>query len=255
LKENKIILQETRGWDDSKGKTLGQRSKEEANDYRYFPEPDIPPIEPERDGGIDIEKIKNWLPELPKEKRIRFEAEYSLLRQDAETLTSDLDLARFFEQVVEEMPEVAENTEIKKQKAKKIANWLISELLAKLNMHNISITDCKIDHKNLAILIEKIDAGEVSGKIAKEIFSEMFTSGKEVEIIIKEKGLSQINDSKEILTVIKAVIDENKTSVQDYKAGKKQVLGYLIGQVMAKTKGQANPQVVNKELKEVLGKE
>ncbi|MDD5692957.1 MAG: Asp-tRNA(Asn)/Glu-tRNA(Gln) amidotransferase subunit GatB [Patescibacteria group bacterium] len=255
LSENKKIVQETRGWDDAKGKTLGQRSKEEANDYRYFPEPDIPSIEPNKDNSIDLKEIKNWLPELPKEKRIRFETEYSLSKQDADNLTSDLDLARYFEQTLAEIPQVAGNDEIKKQKAKKLANWLITELLAKLNGQGISILDCKIKHQNFAVLIEKIDSGKISGKIAKEIFSEMFVSGRGVEEIIKEKGLSLISDEKEIETIIRAVISENTASVQDYKSGKEKAFGYLVGQVMAKTKGQANPQIVNKLLKEFLDKE
>lgn len=252
LKENKKIVQETRGWDDSKGKTLSQRSKEEANDYRYFPEPDIPPIHPYEKKDFDLGEIKDWLPELPKDKTRRFISEYVLSEKDAGTLTSDLELARYFEQVLEEMPEIAENDNIKRLKAKKVSNWIISELLAKLNNASIGITECKISHKNLAELIEKIDSGEISGKIAKEVFADMFETGKSAEIIIKEKRLSQISDVTEIEKIILTVLNENQGPVQDYRAGKEKAFGYLIGQIMAKTKGQANPKLVNEILRKKL---
>ncbi|MEI7690133.1 MAG: Asp-tRNA(Asn)/Glu-tRNA(Gln) amidotransferase subunit GatB [bacterium] len=255
LLENKNIVQETRGWDDAKGKTLAQRSKEEANDYRYFPEPDIPPIEPYLGRAIDLDEIKTWLPELPKVKRLRFEAEYDLPSQSAATLTSDLNLARYFEQTLAEIPEITENDEIKKQKARKVANWIIGELLAKLNNANIGIDDCLIDHKDLAKLLEKTESGEISGKIAKEILAEMFETGKSTDEIIKIKGLSQISDANKVEEIIKSVIAENDGPVQDYKQGKEKAFGFLIGQVMAKTQGQANPQVVNRILKEHLNKE
>ena len=255
LLENKIIVQETRGWDDAKGKTLAQRSKEKANDYRYFPEPDIPPIEPYLGRAIDLDKIKTWLPELPKVKRLRFEAEYNLSSQSAATLTSDLSLARYFEQTLVEIPGITENDEIKKKKARKVANWIIGELLAKLNNTSIGIDDCLIGQKNLAKLLEKTESGEISGKIAKEILAEMFVTGKSTDEIIKEKGLSLISDANKVEELIKSVITENDGPVQDYKKGKEKAFGFLIGQVMAKTKGQANPQVVNKLLKELLSKE
>jgi len=255
LLANKKIVQETRGWDDVQGKTLGQRSKEEANDYRYFPEPDIPPIAPYQDKIIDLDKVRSWLPEMPKAKRLRFETEYGLPSQGAATLTSDLALARFFEQTLEEMAEITENDEIKKKKAKKVANWIVSELLAKLNNANIGIDECMINHRNLATLLEKTESGQISGKIAKEIFSVMFESGKSPDDIIKEKGLTQISDTDEVEKLIKSVIAENTGPVQDYQQGKEKAFGFLIGQVMAKSHGQANPQVVNAILKDLLSKE
>ncbi len=255
LAENKKIVQETRGWDDGSGKTLGQRSKEEANDYRYFPEPDLPPISPTKKDGFDLSEIEARLPELPKEKRKRFETEYALSCHYAETLTSDLELARYFEQVLEEMPEIAESDDLKRQKAKKVANWLVGELLAKLNAASLSIIDCKIKPSSLAVLIEKIDQGEISGKLAKDIFGEMFETGKDPDQIVKAKGLVQISDTSQIEEITAKVIKEHGGPVKDFLAGKEKAFGFLVGQVMAETKGQANPKLVNKILKELLEKD
>jgi len=253
--EGKIIIQETRGWDEAKGKTLSQRSKEEANDYRYFPEPDLPPIEPYADKKVDLKEIKNWLPELPKEKRQRFMEEYSLPRFDAETLTSDLELAQYFEQTLEEMPEIAESDDLKRRKAKRTANWIISELLAKLNAKSLQLSDCRVSHKHLAQLIEKIDSGEISGKIAKDIFAEMFENGKLPGKIVREKGLSQITDKDKIGAAIEMIIKENPDPVQDYRSGKEKAFGFLVGQIMAKTNGRASPNLVGEILKRKLNKE
>jgi aspartyl-tRNA(Asn)/glutamyl-tRNA(Gln) amidotransferase subunit B len=253
--EGKIIIQETRGWDEAKGKTLSQRSKEEANDYRYFPEPDLPPIEPYADKKVDLKEIKNWLPELPKEKRQRFMEEYSLPRFDAETLTSDLELAQYFEQTLEGMPEIAESDDLKRRKAKRTANWIISELLAKLNAKSLQLSDCRVSHKHLAQLIEKIDSGEISGKIAKDIFAEMFENGKLPGKIVREKGLSQITDKDKIGAAIEIVIKENPDPVQDYRSGKEKAFGFLVGQIMAKTNGRASPNLVGEILKRKLNKE
>jgi len=252
LDSGEKVKQETRGWDDNKGKTLPQRSKEEANDYRYFPEPDLPPISQSGKNVIDIAAIQSMLPELPKDKAARFVTEYGLSATDAAMLTSDLDTARYFEQTLEEIPEIAGDSEIAKKKAKKIANWILSELIAKINVLNISISETKIKHSDLAALTEMIDTGEISGKIAKEVFSEMFETGKSPAIIIKEKGLVQISDTSELEKVITEVLAANEKSVNDFREGKQQAFGYLVGQVMAKTRGQANPKIVNELLKEKL---
>jgi aspartyl-tRNA(Asn)/glutamyl-tRNA(Gln) amidotransferase subunit B len=255
IKENKKIVQETRGWDDSKGKTLGQRSKEEANDYRYFPEPDIPPIHPYEKDSIDLEEIRTMLPELPKDKRERFIVEYALPRKDAETLTNDLELARYFEQVMESMPGIAESDEIKRDKAKKVTNWITGELLAKLNAASVGISECKVSHTDLAELLEGIDRGELSGKMAKEVFTHMFETGQSPKRVVARKGFVQISDIKEIEAIIREVLKSHPGPVHDYKSGKDKAFGFLVGQVMAKTKGQANPQIVNKILKDLLSKE
>jgi aspartyl-tRNA(Asn)/glutamyl-tRNA(Gln) amidotransferase subunit B len=252
LEAGEQVVQETRGWDDNKGKTISQRSKEEANDYRYFPEPDLPPVSQAGKNVIDVSEIEVMLPELPKARASRFVADYGLSVTDADILTSDLDTAKYFEQVLEEMPEIAGNTEITKLKAKKVSNWLLSELIAILNEANMSISEMKIDHKDFAGLIELIDSGAISGKIAKDVFVEMFETGKSPSRIVKEKGLTQISDTGELQTIIAEVISNNEKSVTDYRAGKQQAFGFLIGQVMAKTKGQANPSIVNEILKEKL---
>ncbi len=246
------VKQETRGWDDNKGKTLPQRSKEEANDYRYFPEPDLPPVKQGGGSIIDIEAIGSMLPELPKEKASRFLSDYGLSTIDAETITSDLETARYFEQVLEEMPEIAGNSELAKTKAKKVSNWLLSELIAKLNEASTGISDTKINHKDFAALITLIDSGDISGKIAKEVFAEMFESGQSPEAIVKEKGLVQISDTGAIAKIVEEVVAVNEKSVSDFREGKQQAFGYLIGQVMAKTRGQANPKLVNEILREKL---
>ncbi len=252
LDSGEKVKQETRGWDDNKGKTLSQRSKEEANDYRYFPEPDLPPVNQTGKGTIDIQAIQAMLPELPKDKVTRFVSEYGLSSVDAEIIASDLDIARYFEQVIEEIPGVAGDSEKLKAKAKKVSNWLLSELIAKLNAEEISITETRVNHANFADLIEMIDAGEISGKIAKEVFAEMFTSGEKPTVIVKEKGLTQISDTGALDEIIAEVIKANEKSVTDFREGKQQAFGFLVGQVMAYTKGQANPKLVNEILKEKL---
>lgn len=249
LNENKKIVQETRGWNEAKGKTIGQRSKEEANDYRYLPEPDLPHFEPENDSKFDLLKIKNKLPELPREKKLRFQEEYGLTITDAETLTSDLELAHFFESTIVEIPETAENDGVKREKAKKIANWIISELLAKLAG---PLSQSLISSSGLAELIESIDSGQISGKMAKEIFSEMFKTGKMPKELIQASGMVQITDQTFLGKTIDRVLAKNKGPVADYQKGKLQAFGFLVGQVMSETKGKASPKLVNELLKERL---
>ncbi len=252
LDAGETVKQETRGWDDNQGKTLPQRSKEEANDYRYFPEPDLPPISKVGKNAIDLEMVKSWLPELPKEKATRFESEYGLTVQEAETITGDLDTARYFEQILEEFEEAASDTEIMKAKAKRVSNWLLSELIAKLNVDGVTISETKISHTDFAALIELIDGGEISGKIAKEVFAEMFANGKKPGEIIKDRGLVQISDMGALESIVTEVIVANEKSVSDFREGNQRALGFLVGQIMAKTQGQANPKMVNEILKEKL---
>lgn len=247
------VIQETRGWDDAKGKTLSQRSKEEANDYRYFPEPDLPPFDVTGDSGFDFDEIKSWLPELPKEKRNRFGEDYGLSLDDAEALTGDLDVSRYFEQTIASLSsDVAGNPELKRKKAKKIANWITGELTARLNASGGSVITTKIKPEQLGALIELIDAGSISGKMAKDVFGSMFETGKEPKEIVAASGLSQITDTAEIESVVDEVLTNNEKSVVDFRSGKQQAFGYLVGQVMAKTKGQASPNVVNEILRKKL---
>lgn len=239
------IIQETRGWDDGKGVTTGQRSKEEANDYRYFPEPDLPPF--------SLGKLDLQLPELPKEKCKRFMSEYGLSGADATQLTADLELARYFEQTVTALPDKVMNSdEAKRTAAKKLANWIIGELIGRLNKFSVQLSETKVSPQHLAELITLIDSGAISGKQAKEVFEKMFESGQEPSEIIAKSDLGQISNASELETVVTEVIASNPKSVEDFKAGKQQAFGYLIGQVMAATKGQANPKLVNEIMKEKL---
>lgn len=228
IEAGRKIAKETRGWDDGKGITYSQRSKEFAQDYRYFPEPDLPPYTPHQ--AFNIEDLKNELPELPAEKRSRY-MKMGLPIQDAAIISIDKDMAGYFEKVAEKInPKLA-------------ANWIINELK----------TDGILDiaPEALISLLEKVGEGEISGKIAKEIFSEM-KQGKTADEIIGEKGIKQIGGEEEIAGIIEEVISENEKSVADYRAGKIEALGFLVGQVMKKTHSQANPQTVNKILKAKL---
>lgn len=253
LDKGERIIQETRGWDDSRGVTVGQRSKEEANDYRYFPEPDLPPFDLSSGKDFDLNNIESMLPELPKDKTKRFSIEYGLSKEDSLQLTTDLDLARYFEKSVESLPdEVFTIDDSKRGAAKKIANWINGELIGRMNKFSVQLSDVKITPEQLAELTVLIDNGSISGKQAKEIFDIMFESGKSPSEIVKENGLGQISSKEELGKIIDSVLDKNTKSVEDYKAGKQQAFGFLIGQVMAVTKGQANPQMVNEILKEKL---
>lgn len=252
LDNGETILQETRGWNDAKNITVSQRSKEEANDYRYFPEPDLPPIDLNSTGAIGLEEIKNLLPELPKEKCRRFCHEYGLSQDDAELLTSDLELARYFEQAVESVPQITESNEVKREKARKISIWISNELLGRLNKFSVQLSESKVKPEMIGELIDLVDAGKISGKQAKEIFDNMFEKGLAPSAVIEELGLGQISDTSELAAIIDEVVANNEKSVNDYKEGKQQAFGYLIGQVMARTKGQANPKMVNEILREKL---
>lgn len=223
------IVKETRGWNDSKGETYSQRSKEYAQDYRYFPEPDIPPFETSQ---FNLEKIKAEMPELPAQKRKRYIDDLDLAAQDATVLTLDKQMAEYFEKVSEKVsPKLA-------------ANWIINELKMADTL--------KISPGNLIELLQLIEEGEISGKIAKSVLVEMIVSDKSANEIIKEKGLGQVSDESEITKIIDEVLKENAKSVEDFKKGKKEALGFLVGQVMKKTQGKANPQIVNKLLNEKI---
>ena len=229
LETGNIIVKETRGWNDAKGETYSQRGKEFAQDYRYFPEPDLPPYYPNK--AFDIEVLKKELPELPAQKRKRY-IEKGLPIQDAAIISIDKEMAMYFEKVAEKI------------NPKTAANWIINELK----------TDGILDiaPENLISLLQKVEGGEISGKIAKEIFTEMQLSGKKPDAIIVEKGFKQIGGEKELSGIIEEIISQNEKSVADYHAGKTEALGFLVGQVMKKTSGQASPQIVNKILSEKL---
>jgi aspartyl-tRNA(Asn)/glutamyl-tRNA(Gln) amidotransferase subunit B len=245
LETGERIIQETRGWDDSKGKTTGQRSKEEANDYRYFPEPDLPPFV--------VSKLDIQLPELPKAKRARFESEYGLSFSDAEQLTSDLDMAKYFEKSILGLSDdTLGSDEAKRLAAKKIANWITGELIGRMNKFSVQLSDVKVAPEHVSELVILVEAGTISGKQAKDVFDIMFESGSSPAEIVKSEGMGQISDSGELTKIVDAVLTANEKSVEDFKAGKQQSFGFLMGQVMAATRGQANPQAVSALLKERL---
>lgn len=252
LEEGEKLTQETRGWDDSKGKTTAQRSKEFANDYRYFPEPDIPPVKTGKGTEFDPEVINDRLPELPKEKKERFRIEYGLSELDAGIISSNYDTARYFEEMLENIPKVAENTEKKKEIGKLSSSFLVAEFLGKINAGD-SIYNTKITPKMFSDIIISIESGEISGKIAKEVYKEMFETGREIKAIIEQKGYTQISDTDELSKIVTQILEKNQKQVEEYRSGKENLFGYFVGRVMAETKGQANPKLVNEILEEKLG--
>jgi aspartyl-tRNA(Asn)/glutamyl-tRNA(Gln) amidotransferase subunit B len=238
LEENEKIIQETRTWDEERGITLPLRSKEEAHDYRYFPEPDLVPVEISEEW---VDSIKSRLPELPDEKKKRYVEQYGLPPYDAGVITVSKDMASFFEKCVGIYPE-----------AKTIGNWIMGDLSRLLNARNMDITECPVKPEQLVEMLKLLDKGTISGKIAKTVFEEMFETGKDPGTIVEEKGLVQISDTSAIEELVNTAIENNPKSVQDYKAGKKKAMGFLVGQVMKASKGKANPQVVNELLKQKL---
>ncbi|AJQ28229.1 Asp-tRNA(Asn)/Glu-tRNA(Gln) amidotransferase subunit GatB [Pelosinus fermentans] len=232
------VIQETRTWDENKGITASMRSKEQAHDYRYLPEPDLVPIvvDPAR-----VAEIRANLPELPDARRQRLMNNYGLSEYDAGIITSSKAVADYFDQSVQNNGD-----------AKVVANWLMGEVSKHLNSEGITILDCPVSPKQLTELLTLIEKGTISNKIAKTVFEEMWTSRKDAEVIVKEKGLVQISDSSEIVAIVESVIAANPRSVADFKAGKDKAIGFLVGQIMKQTKGRANPDMVNTLLRERL---
>jgi aspartyl-tRNA(Asn)/glutamyl-tRNA(Gln) amidotransferase subunit B len=237
--EQTKIVQETRGWDEISGKTVSQRSKEEAMDYRYFPEPDLPPL---TIMDVEILALKQEIPELPTHRMERF-MENGLPFADTEILVNTPELADFFE----------ECSTISKD-PKKSANWILGELLKYLNETGKSLRDTPLSAESLAELILLINEGTISGKIAKEVFPEMLETGKNPKQIVEEKGLSQLSDTSALEVICQQVLTENAKIVEDFRNGKEKAFGALVGKVMALTKGSANPQMVNTILGEILKK-
>ena len=233
------IVQETRLWDADKNMTFSMRSKEEAHDYRYFPEPDLVPVVL---SDADIDEVRTRLPELPAARMERFVDSYGISDYDAEVLTGDKALADYYEECTKLCTDY-----------KMISNWIQSELLREMNDRKILIKESVVDPKKLTDMLNLIQNGTISGKIAKKVFAEMFETGKEANVIIKEKGLVQISDPDELKNIIKGVIEANPQIVEDYKGGKEKSFMFLVGQVMKATRGKANPQLVHQMLKEAIG--
>jgi len=232
------IVQETRLWDEKENITRSMRSKEEAYEYRYFPEPDLVPL------LIDekwVERVKTDMPELPDEKEKRFVKDYGLSPEKASILTESNELADYFENICESF-----------QGYEQIANWMLSEFLAYLNKEGKEIGDVDMKPRQVAELLKLVDEGTISGKIAKSVFAEMWETNKSAGDIVQKKGLVQIKDESKITEIVCRVVEENPDVVDKYKKGRKNVMGFLAGQVMKKTGGKANPQLVNKILLEKL---
>jgi aspartyl-tRNA(Asn)/glutamyl-tRNA(Gln) amidotransferase subunit B len=238
LEEGGRILQETRLWDSDKDVTESMRSKEEAHDYRYFPEPDLVPIIVEQSW---IDEIRSSLPELPDAKRERFVNEYGLPGHDSDLLTAEKAFAEWFEDAVHAGV-----------KPKAVSNWMMGDLMKFLNEDNISIEECLLKPGKLADMLKLIDNNTISGKIAKTVFEEMYKTGKEAEVIVKEKGLLQISDTSAIEMAVDEIIEKHPKEIERFKAGEEKLLGFFVGQVMKATKGKANPQIVNELLKKKL---
>jgi len=233
------VIQETRGWDDSEEVTFSQRSKEEAEDYRYFPEPDLPPLVVDEEW---VEAIRASLPELPLARQKRFELEYELSAYDATVLVTEKPVADYFEAVLQ----------AGKLPAKAVANWITGDLFALLKESGMSIEQVKIKPPSLAKLLEMVAFGDINQTTAKGVLAEMFTSGAGADEIVERKGLRQISDQEEIASLVSTVLVENPDQVSTYLAGKETVARWLFGQVMRLAKGKANPAVVQEELERQL---
>lgn len=238
LESGEPIYQETRLYDPDKNRTFVMRSKEEAEDYRYFPDPDLLPIHLTQDS---INQVKSGMPELPLIRAQRFIDDYNLPEYDAFLLISEKALSEYFESVAK----VSGNP-------KSASNWIMSDLIRELNDNKKEVSESPISAENLGKMISEIDKGTISGKIAKTVFTEMWSSGKDPQTIIKEKGLVQITDSSAIEKIISDVINANPAQLAEYRGGKEKVFGFFVGQVMKASKGQASPEMVNDLLKQKL---
>ena len=239
LLDGGTVVQETRLWDADRNQTFSMRGKEEAHDYRYFPDPDLLPL------VIDegwIEAVRRSLPELPEARKARFVAQHGLPAYDAGILTSDRELADYFEACLQTFPQ-----------PKPVSNWIMGALLALLNAQGVSIGQAPIPAAALADLLKLVDTGAISAKTAKTVFDEMAASGKSAQAIVAEKGLSQISDTGAIETVIQNVLAGNPKEVESYRGGKTKLMGFFVGEVMKATRGQANPKTVNELLRKLLG--
>ncbi len=234
------VMQETRHWDAGAKRTSALRSKEEAHDYRYFPEPDMVPFV--FDDAL-IERIRAELPELPDAKKARFVEAWGLPAYDASVLTGDIELAEFFEAAV---------TIAGQERAKAVSNVMLNDLSAHLNANAIAVTESRIVPAMIAELVSLVEEGTISSKQAKDVFAEMAESGDAPGAIVELRGLRQVSDSSQIETVVASVLDANTDKVAAYRAGKTGLMGFFVGQVMREMQGQANPQVVNEVLERRL---
>ena len=253
LEKGEKVIQETRGWDSNRNATVSQRKKESAHDYRYFPEPDIPPFE---FTAQYVEEIRKKLPELPEAKTKRFAQEFGLPEKDVEILTFERDLADYFENVVSELQEKIDSAEfdLPKDKIVKLsANYIITELRKHLVENNETIRDIKITPENYAEFIGFIASGKINSSAAQVVLQEMYRNGSDPSNVISEKNLMQMEDDGELEKMIDKILADNQKSVEDYKSGKQNAFQFLIGQIMSGTKGKANPKTAMEMLKKKLG--
>jgi len=240
LEQGKKVTQQTLGWDESLGKTTSQRSKENANDYRYFPEPDLPPLIVEDSW---VAEIRDSMPEMPEEKRARYRDTYGLQAEDVERLTEEPSYADFFEACIAAAPKLT---------PQRIINWMLTDLLAWLHQNSKTMADLPISHKAFTDLIELVENSTINQNTGKDVLGEMLSTGQSAGEIIEERDLLQISDHTLIEEMIEAVLEENPDEVQSYFTRKETIMHWLFGQVMRKAKGKANPQLVKEVLKEKL---
>ncbi|SEC62909.1 Asp-tRNA(Asn)/Glu-tRNA(Gln) amidotransferase subunit GatB [Paenibacillus sp. GP183] len=241
LRSGGSIIQETRRWDEGQGKTLAMRGKEQAHDYRYFPDPDLVSL------FIDQawkDQVRATIPELPDARKARYTKEYALPDYDAQVITSSKKLADLFEESLTYTSD-----------SKSVSNWIMGDLLAYLNANNLELTDVRLTGKGLGGMIGLIEKGTISSKIAKTVFKELLETGKDPQTIVEEQGLVQISDEGAIQAIVEQIVQANPQSVADFKAGKEKAVGFLVGQIMKETKGKANPGLVNKLILESLNKQ
>ena len=238
LEDGGHIIQETRTWDEANGVTLSMRSKEEAHDYRYFPEPDLVPVQLD---DAWIERIRETLPELPAQRQARLMSEHGLPEYDASQIVSTKAMAEYFDEAVKTAKD-----------SKAVSNWLLGDVSAYMNNEGITIADFKVTPAHLAELVNLIKDGVLSSKLAKKVFAEMLKEDEAPKALVKKLGLEQVSDEGAILKLVEETIAENPQSVADYKAGKDKAIGFLVGQIMKKSRGKANPGMVTKMLKEKM---
>ncbi|MCM3631034.1 Asp-tRNA(Asn)/Glu-tRNA(Gln) amidotransferase subunit GatB [Paenibacillus glycanilyticus] len=238
LNDGGLVVQETRRWDDTQGKTFSMRGKEESHDYRYFPDPDLVRLNISQEWK---DRVRASIPELPDARKARYTSEYGLPSYDAEVITSSKKLADFFEESLNYTKD-----------AKAVSNWIMGDLLGYLNANSLELSEVKITGQGLGEMIGLLEKGTISSKIAKTVFKSMLESGKLPQQIVEEQGLVQISDEGALVAVVDQIISANPQSVEDFKAGKDKAIGFLVGQIMKETKGKANPALVNKLLLERL---
>ena len=240
LKQGILSSKETRRWDEANGKTILMRKKDEENDYRFTVESDMPRVNLSDEF---IHEIRESLPELPRDKKERYKEQYGLNDYDANVLSKDKEISHYFEDIVSEFND-----------PQLVANWILTETLRRVKEYEIEVTDIKLSNANFVKLLQLIKENRVSNNSAKKIFREIFDSNEDPEKVMIEKGLEQNNDADFLINLVKEVVDENPQSVEDFKSGKDRAVGFLMGQVMKKSKGQANPQEANKLVREELEK-